>query len=105
MSSLLEKVPISRRTMVLFFVLDTSGSRMGPKIGEVNSMIRELILELEDFESMGNDSPDYPWIKIAALEFSSGARWLTPNGPLDARNFVWGDLQAGTYLERVHWIR
>ena len=38
-----ERVKIARRTMVLFFVVDTSGSMMGEKIGSVNDAIRETV--------------------------------------------------------------
>ena len=88
--SLLDNVPIPRKTMVLFFVVDTSGSMMGSKIGEVNSAIEEVIPELKDLSESNADAQ----IKIACLEFSSGARWLTPNGPMDAENFAWNDMDA-----------
>ena len=88
--SLLENVAIPRKTMVLFFLVDTSGSMMGTKIGEVNSAIEEVIPELKDLSESNPDAQ----IKIAALEFSSGARWLTPNGPIEAENFVWNDIDA-----------
>jgi len=88
---LLETVAIPRKTMVLFFIVDTSGSMMGTKIGEVNSAIEEVIPELRDLSASNADAQ----IKIAVLEFSSGARWLTPNGPIEAENFVWNDMDAG----------
>jgi uncharacterized protein YegL len=34
-------------------------------------------------------------IKIAVLEFSSGARWITPQGPIEAESFIWNDMDAG----------
>jgi uncharacterized protein YegL len=88
--SLPDNVPIPRKTMVLFFVVDTSGSMMGSKIGEVNSAIEEVIPELKDLSESNADAQ----IKIAVLEFSSGARWLTPNGPIEAENFIWNDMDA-----------
>ena len=87
---ILETVAIPRKTMVLFFLVDTSGSMMGTKIGEVNSAIEEVIPELRDMSDNNADAR----IKIAVLEFSSGARWLTPNGPIEAENFTWNDMYA-----------
>jgi uncharacterized protein YegL len=88
--SILDNAAIPRKTMVVFFVVDTSGSMMGSKIGEVNSAIEELIPELKDLsESHGSIQ-----IKIAILEFSSGARWLTPDKPIEMESFVWSDLDA-----------
>jgi uncharacterized protein YegL len=88
---LLDSVAIPRKTMVLFFIVDTSGSMMGSKIGEVNSAIEEVVPELRDLSESNADAQ----IKIAVLEFSSGSRWLTPNGPIEAENFVWNDMDAG----------
>ena len=39
---------IVKRQMVLFFVVDTSGSMQGTKIGAVNTAIREVLPELKD---------------------------------------------------------
>jgi uncharacterized protein YegL len=41
--ALTDKIEIPRRTMVLFFVIDTSGSMDGSKIGAVNTSIEEVI--------------------------------------------------------------
>jgi len=87
---LLDTVAIPRKTMVLFFIADTSGSMMGSKIGELNSAIEEVIPELRELSESNADAQ----IKIAVLEFSSGARWLTPKGPIEAENFVWNDMDA-----------
>ncbi len=38
-----EVVEVPRMTMVLFFVVDTSGSMRGAKIGTVNSAIEEIV--------------------------------------------------------------
>ena len=45
--------------MVLFFLVDTSGSMYGTKIGTVNTAIEEIIPELKDLsESIGIDIKD-----------------------------------------------
>lgn len=81
---------IPRRTMVVFFVMETSGSMKGSMIGEVNSFMEELISEMKDLAESKADAQ----IKVAVLEFSTGAQWLTPNGPVEVENFVWNDLDA-----------
>jgi len=88
--ALTDKVEIPRRTMVLFFIVDTSGSMDGKKIGAVNTAIREVVPEIKD---VSNDNPD-ALIKIAVLEFSSGAKWHTPNGPVDSNDYSWSNLDA-----------
>jgi len=87
---LLDSEPIPRRTMVLFFIVDTSGSMSGSKIGSVNTAIHEILPELKDISKENADAQ----IKIAALDFSSGAKWLYDE-PRDADIFRWNDLTAG----------
>jgi uncharacterized protein YegL len=88
---LTDKVEIPRRTMVLFFVIDASGSMEGSKIGAVNSAIEEVIPALKEVSDENADAQ----IKVAALEFSSGARWLTANGPVEVDQFYWNYMDAG----------
>lgn len=88
--SLMDKVEIPRKTMVLFFIIDTSGSMDGSKIGAVNVAIEEVIPAIREVSDENADAQ----IKIAALEFSSGARWITANGPIDAEQFRWKYLDA-----------
>jgi uncharacterized protein YegL len=77
--------------MVLFFVVDTSGSMEGAKIGAVNTAIEEVIPAIQEVSDENADAQ----IKIAALEFSSGATWQTPGGPVPADQFRWNYLDAG----------
>lgn len=89
MSLLDEQVTVPRRTMTLFFMIDTSGSMMGNKIGAVNDAVVNVLPMLEDISSTNPDAE----IKVAALEFSSGCNWLY-NEPKLASEFVWQDVQA-----------
>ena len=82
-------VDIPRRTMVLFFVVDCSGSMRGEKIGTVNNAIREVVPELKDISEENADAQ----IKIATLQFSSGAKWNVDE-PVPAESFRWQDLDA-----------
>jgi len=88
--ALLDKIEIPRRTMVLFFIIDTSGSMDGSKIGSVNTAIEEVIPAIREVSDENSDAQ----IKIAALEFSSGATWITKSGPVEAEQFRWNYLEA-----------
>jgi uncharacterized protein YegL len=78
---------VVRRQMVLFFIVDTSGSMEGTKIGEVNNAIREVIPELKD--AGGSDVE----LKIACLKFSTGCEWMH-SSPVSAENFRWVNVSA-----------
>lgn len=90
MSLLDDAVSVPRRTMTLFFLIDTSGSMSGNKIGAVNDAIVNVIPMLEDISSSNPDAE----IKVAALEFSNGTKWLY-NEPKSVEDFKWIDVQAG----------
>ena len=82
-------VEVPRRTMVLFFLVDTSGRMYGTKIGTVNTAIEEIIPELKDLSENNADAE----IKIATLAFSTGAKWINSQ-PISAENFKWDHLEA-----------
>lgn len=82
-------VEVPRRTMVLFFVVDTSGSMSGSKIGAVNAAIEEIVPELRDLSENNADAQ----IKIATLAFSTGANWIG-DAPVPAETFRWKYLDA-----------
>jgi len=79
---------ITKRQMVLFFVVDTSGSMEGTKIGAVNTAIREVVPDLVDIGGADID------MKVAVLEFSMGCRWQNPAGPVPVDQFFWTNLSA-----------
>ncbi|MGN0740424.1 MAG: VWA domain-containing protein [Treponema sp.] len=78
---------IVKRQMVLFFVVDTSGSMQGTKIGAVNTAIREVLPELKD---AGGSDID---LKVACLTFSSGCKWMYPT-PIASDCFQWTNVDA-----------
>lgn len=90
MSLLDEQVSVPRRTMTLFFLIDTSGSMEGNKIGAVNDAVANVLPMLDEISA---ENPDAE-IKVAALEFSSGVNWLYSEPKL-ASDFVWQDVSAG----------
>ncbi len=85
-----ETVSVPRRTMTLFFLIDTSGSMEGNKIGAVNDAVVNVLPMLNDISETNPDAE----IKVAALEFSSGVNWLYDEPKL-AKDFIWQDVSAG----------
>ena len=85
-----ETVSVPRRTMTLFFLIDTSGSMEGNKIGAVNDAVVNVLPMLNDISETNPDAE----IKVAALEFSSDVNWLYDEPKL-AKDFIWQDVTAG----------
>lgn len=81
---------VPRRTMTLFFVIDTSGSMAGNKIGAVNDAIVNVLPMIGDISDTNSDAE----IKVAALEFSNSCQWLYSEPKL-ANEFIWQDVTAG----------
>lgn len=84
-----DTVSVPRRTMTLFFLIDTSGSMMGNKIGAVNDAVVNVLPMLDDISKSNPDAE----IRVAALEFSNDCRWLYDEPKL-ASDFVWQDVSA-----------
>ncbi len=84
-----ETVSVPRRTMTLFFLIDTSGSMEGNKIGAVNDAVVNVLPMLNDISETNPDAE----IKVAALEFSNGVNWLYDEPKL-AKDFIWQDVTA-----------
>ncbi|MBQ9947154.1 MAG: VWA domain-containing protein [Oscillospiraceae bacterium] len=78
---------IAKKSMVLFFVIDCSGSMGGSKIGTVNSVMEELIPEIR---GIGGADAD---IKLAVLKFSGGSEWMYDE-PVSVDEFEWKPLDA-----------
>ncbi len=86
---LLDNESIPRRKMTLFFVIDTSGSMVGSKIGSVNDAIENVLPMIGE---ISDENPDAE-INVAALEFSTGTHWLYDE-PKDAKEFIWQQVEA-----------
>ena len=84
---LLDDIEITRKTMVVIFIIDTSGSMEGWKMGAVNSGMMELISEIKEKSEEYSDA----LIKIAVLLYSDDARWITDSPTGD---FQWKNLDA-----------
>lgn len=76
-----------KRAMVVFLIIDISGSMKGARIGAVNDAIRNLLPELKKREASNTNAE----IRIAIMEFSSTANWRTLS-PQPISNFVYDDI-------------
>ena len=91
MSILEQSAPAPRKVMTLFYLVDTSGSMAGEKLGSVNSAMEEAIVDDLPSISSANDDAE---IKVAIMQFSNGCSWITPpSGPLGIGDIIWSDLQ------------
>lgn len=79
---------LKKRAMVVFFVVDISGSMRGARIGAVNDAIRNVLPELKKRER-GNTAAE---IRIAVLEFSTRANWRTLS-PEPVSTFQYQDIE------------
>ena len=86
-----------RRIMTTFLLVDTSGSMAeNGNIGKVNAAIEEMVPMLREVSDENADAE----IKLAVMDFSTGARWVTKDlegnpGPESLETFFWNDLEAG----------
>ena len=80
-------IDLKKRAMVVFFIVDISGSMKGNRIQAVNDAIRNLIPELKKRESKNTNAE----IRIAILEFSSNASWRTLE-PVPVSSFIYNDI-------------
>ena len=86
--------PIPRKHLHVFFILDTSTS-MGGTSGKIEMLNRAMKETLEVLQQEARKNADAK-LHVAVLEFNSGARWITANGPEDLEeDFIWDDLKAG----------
>lgn len=86
-----EQGAVTRKKLVVFYVLDTSGSMEDDgKIGALNEAMRETVDVLQNI-AKGNADVE---LQIAVLQFSSGAQWITEK-PIYVEDFYWDDLKAG----------
>lgn len=78
---------VSKKSLVIFFLIDTSASMKGTKMGQLNTVMEELIPEIRRVGEADTD------VKIAVLTFATKIRWMYSN-PISIEDFEWGRLQA-----------
>lgn len=87
-----ETVKVARRTMVLFFIIDTSGSMRGAKIGQVNAAIEGILPKIKEISKENADAE----IKVCVLNFATKAKWVTA-APVSVEDeaYRWEYVEAG----------
>lgn len=78
---------VSKKSLVIFFVIDTSASMRGKKIGELNTVMEELIPEIRKVGEADTD------VKVAVLTFSTDVKWMY-SAPVSIEDFEWSRLNA-----------
>ena len=81
---------VARKSMGMFFLIDTSGSMEGRSIAAVNDAMREVLPDIQDISNNNADAK----IKLAVMSFSSGTNWETTE-PQELDSYRWKDLEAG----------
>lgn len=83
----LSATSVSKKSLVIFFLIDTSRSMVGKKIGELNTVMEELIPEIRRVGEADTD------VKIAVLTFGTQVRWMYSE-PILIEDFEWSRLRA-----------
>ena len=78
---------VSRKSLVIFFLIDTSGSMRGTKMGELNTVMEELIPEIRRVGEADTE------VKVAVLTFSTDVKWMYAE-PIAIEEFEWARLNA-----------
>lgn len=78
---------VSKKSLVIFFLIDTSGSMKGKKMGELNTVMEELIPEIRRVGEADTD------VKLAVLTFATDVKWMY-SAPISIEEFRWAKLSA-----------
>ena len=78
---------VSKKSLVIFFLIDTSGSMKGKKMGQLNTVMEELIPEIRRVGEADTD------VKVAVLTFSTDVKWMY-SAPISIEEFEWARLGA-----------
>ena len=80
---------IARQKLNIVFVIDSSGSMSGERIGAVNNSIRDIMSIMPEIQEDTSDAE----IKISALTFSDDAKWVYEE-PKTIDEFKWKDIKV-----------
>lgn len=83
----LSATSVSKKSLVIFFLIDTSGSMKGTKMGELNTVMEELIPEIRRVGEADTD------VKVAVLTFANSVMWMYSE-PISIEDFEWTRLRA-----------
>ena len=80
---------IARQELNIVFVIDSSGSMEGERIGAVNNAIRDIMSIMPEIQEDTSDA----LIKISALTFGDDAKWVYEE-PKTIDEFKWKDIKV-----------
>ncbi len=89
--------PIATRPLHFIWILDTSGSMDGEKIGMLNFAIHEAIPAMLD---TARENPNAE-VLVRVVTFSDGARWHVAT-PISIEDFKWTNVTAGGVTDMGH---
>ena len=89
---LLNNEPIARKKLTIFFIIDTSGSMNGARIGTVNTVMEEVLPEIRGIG--GSDSD----IQLAIMTFDSEIKWMYDT-PRPLEDIKWTELTAQMWTD------
>ncbi len=84
----LDTMPPAKKSMVIFFMVDTSKSMEGSKMDSLNKVMGDILPELIGVGEAGTD------VKIAVMSFASGFEWITEEPVLIEQYQQWQNLTA-----------
>jgi uncharacterized protein YegL len=80
---------IAKRPLQFIYLIDCSGSMVGPKIETLNLAIRETISPMRE---VSDENPNAA-VFVRVIKFSDGAQWHISQ-PTEIHSFRWSDLDA-----------
>ena len=80
---------IARQELNIVFVIDSSGSMEGERIGAVNNAIRDIMSIMPEIQEDTSDA----LIKISALTFGDESKWIYDE-PKTIEEFKWKDIKV-----------
>ena len=84
----LDTMPPAKKSMVIFFMVDTSKSMEGSKMDSLNKVMGDILPELIGVGEAGTD------VKIAVMSFASGFEWITEEPVLIEQYQQWQNRTA-----------
>lgn len=90
-SSVRSTIADHRQILNIIFVIDVSGSMRGQRIAQVNYALENIFKELRRRDDVNSV------IKIAVMEFSDDAEWVTPQ-PVPLNDYVFTQVTAQPWL-------
>lgn len=81
----------NRQILNILFVIDVSGSMRGQRIAQVNYALENIFKELRRRDDANAQ------IKIAIMEFSEEAKWVTPQ-PMPLEDYVFTQITAQPWI-------